>query len=193
MPLTLNRASVAEMLKSETYEHHTSSEALIGPLLASIRDNDDYVALLHIFYGFFQPVEELIAAQISNPVLPDIHERRNAKIILEDLASLGKHEPPVICHSLPAINDLPAALGALYVLEGSTLGGRVIRKMLLKHPSLSLDESKLKFFNGYGDATGEKWKAFQQCINRYDHQSEEIITAARDTFSKFSNWIRTRS
>lgn len=125
--------------------------------------------------------------------LPDLPQRRKAAFILQDLTSVK--EP---ADSLPQAADFPllaseaAALGALYVLEGSTLGGRAITKMILKNlPCLTL--ANLQFFNGYGENTGLMWTRFQQSLNTFALNPEgeaDMVAAANETFLKFGWWIK---
>ncbi len=54
-----------------------------------------------------------------------------------------------------------AAFGALYVLEGSTIGGLIIKKMISEKLG---SEEGMSFFEGYGKKTAERWKVFTQYI-----------------------------
>jgi heme oxygenase (biliverdin-IX-beta and delta-forming) len=79
----------------------------------------------------------------------------------------------------------------LYVLEGSTLGGRGITRMLLKQcGALSLHH--VTFFNSYGEKTGPMWLRFQEALNGLDYTESETaatVQAANDTFLNFKRWI----
>jgi heme oxygenase len=55
--------------------------------------------------------------------------------------------------------NLNEALGAAYVLEGSTLGGQVIRRALQKHPVLS-DQCQFHYYNCYGEHLRTRWLNF---------------------------------
>jgi heme oxygenase (biliverdin-IX-beta and delta-forming) len=57
----------------------------------------------------------------------------------------------------PPIASEPEALGAMYVLEGATLGGRVIRRELAAR-GVSL--AGLEFLDPYGEEAGERWRSF---------------------------------
>lgn len=60
-------------------------------------------------------------------------------------------------------NDEAEALGALYVLEGATLGGQVIIKRLKKNEPFST--LPLAYYNVYADHTGVMWTQFLENIN----------------------------
>ncbi len=59
---------------------------------------------------------------------------------MEDLSFL--HETPLQLNptmNLPVINSLGRLVGALYVLDGSTLGGQLISRQLNQHLGLTLN------------------------------------------------------
>jgi heme oxygenase (biliverdin-IX-beta and delta-forming) len=111
--------------------------------------------------------------------LPDIRRRRKASFLLDDLACLGFSTDQLpLSNFLPMIESEPEAWGALYVLEGSTPGGRGITKMLLKQcPTLTLHD--IKFFNGYSDETGPMWVRFQKALNGLPYHTDEIAVVIR--------------
>jgi len=194
MPLTLTSLPVAELLKQETSVQHQASESLLMPTLNKIATRAQYAALLHTFYGFFHPLEQLITHYVGSDILPDIAERRNAALILQDLHALGFSTDALPqSDALPAVSSTAEALGALYVMEGSTLGGRVISRMLLKKEGLQLNEEHLRFFGGYGEATGSKWKAFVQLLNQQTGNTDTLIRSANETFRLFAAWIKKNS
>ena len=153
-----------------------------------MKNREQYAAMLSAFYGFYQPVQQSIQQYITKEDLPDKEQRRTASLLLQDLAYLGMKTTVNKCNNLPVITNKEKAFGALYVLEGSTLGGQHITKMLLKNEALQLGESDLTFFNGYKDETGAKWKSFIAALNRQSGE-EEIINAAKETFVAFKNWL----
>ena len=79
----------------------------------------------------------------------------------------------------------------MYVLEGSTLGGVHLTKMIAA--KMNLRETKgLEFFNGYGNGTMAKWEAFKTSVNgvgKDETTQDKVIEAANNTFSKFKDWI----
>lgn len=56
--------------------------------------------------------------------------------------------------------DTPSKLvGALYVVEGSTLGGQVIARLLNKHLGVT-PETGGRFYSGHGSLTQDRWQDF---------------------------------
>ena len=164
------------------------------PCLNSIASRHDYVQLLKAFYGFFSPVEDAVAPFITIAVLPDFQQRRKADFIVADLAALQQQQSHIpLATNLPRIQNLQQALGALYVIEGSTLGGRGIAKMLLKNSNAHLEAGHLQFFNGYGAATGTMWATFVNVLNAFSFtqsEMEEMVEAANQTFYFFKTWLQ---
>ena len=194
MPLTLSAYSAAEMLKQLTAEKHQQLEALMLPCLTSITQRRQYIQLLHSFYGYFKPVEDAVAPFMNNAVMPDWHLRRKAQSILLDLATLEQSNESIrLATHLPCIQTLPQALGALYVMEGSTLGGRGITKMLLKNEAAGLQPEHLQFFAGYGSQTGPMWTTFVNVLNSFqftEAEMEQMVEAANQTFYFFKSWLQ---
>lgn len=85
------------------------------------------------------------------------------------------------------------ALGYAYVIEGSTLGGRVILKQVM--PSLHLEEDGTRFFAGYGADTGKYWKAFLQqfCAYILSNNAQEVaIQGAQDAFTEIGQHFKNQ-
>lgn len=188
MPLAINDLPLAGLVKNATHTVHEEVEGLLLPALTSIHTTEDYAGILKMFYGYFHPLETRIEKQLHEGELPDLHERRKAASILHDLQQIGQPtENLFLCQTLPAINNKAQAFGALYVLEGSTLGGKQIAKMLAKNEAIP--EGATRFFSGYGEQTGSRWKAFLEVFNQQPGQ-EEIMTSATNTFYFLKGWMQ---
>ena len=89
----------------------------------------------------------------------------------------------------PAIKNLGELIGVLYVIEGSTLGGRHILKSLSKQFALSSDEG-VRFFQGYGDQTSRNWQYFLHFADSISGQADLCSAAANSAvlvFQMFEN------
>lgn len=178
------------MVKHATAKNHEETELLLLPTLTSIRNSMAYARVLTMFYGYFFPVERQVQQYIMPSDLADIEHRRNAGNILADLSALGLQARNLpLCTSLPTITNKAQAFGALYVLEGSTLGGKMIAKMLRKNSAFPVPETALTFFEGYGAGTGNKWKTFLEVLNQ-QQEKEEIIETANETFAQLKSWMQ---
>ena len=180
---------LTEELKESTYPAHQASEKKMIIALKKIGSKQEYVRMLNWLYGFYAPVEARIRKYLTPDVFPDMTKRSRAEYLLWDIKETGLPMPePEVCTDLPVVDSFPSALGALYVLEGSTLGGRIIAGML----SRLLDSpGTLSFFNSYGAETGNMWQSFKDYLNQSlaEQQWDEIIDTATATFVKFKNWI----
>jgi heme oxygenase len=178
-------------VKDRTSSLHQELESLLIPELQTIRSADEYERILQWFYGFIFPLENSIEQKIKPQILPDIAERKKSQLILQDLVALGSSITDIpINHDLPNIQHQEHAIGAMYVLEGSTLGGKIIANMLTKNAASF--KNSIHYFTAYGKETGSKWRIFLEHMNQYQStaQVETIIETANETFLKFRNWIR---
>ena len=176
--------------KDATAELHREAERYVrildrGATLAAYRR---YLLAMH---GFHAPLEaclarnrELDASGFATAT------RRKTPWLEHDLRALAVHEIAA-CDRLPDIATLPRAIGAGYVTEGSTLGGRFILAKL--PPAIAgVKGTATRFLEGYGAATGAMWRAFAvvaETIAPDDHA--EAIAAACETFERLIAWLAT--
>lgn len=172
-------------LKESTKDQHDRLETIVA-VMDQLFTRDDYVRLLarfHRFYAAFEPqlpIGELQAAGF------DYEPRRKAALLETDLKALGAEELLTLpaFTSLPDVSSVEKAFGALYVVEGSTLGGQVITRHLKEHLGLEIENGGT-FFNSYGREVGPMWKAFGAAITAFaegGEKDDEIVAAARETF-----------
>jgi heme oxygenase len=80
----------------------------------------------------------------------------------------------------------------MYVLEGSTLGSRLIAQHISARFNFSYGSGG-SFFNAYGAAVGERWSAFRTFVVSQTGTTgaqEELLGAARDTFECLNEWLK---
>ncbi len=177
---------LSQYIKENTTAAHQKLEGTVVRQLKAIRSNADYAEVLKHFYAYFKAVEEAIAPFITADVLPDYAERRNSSHIKDDIIALGGQVDDLPASSAPAINHTLAALSALYVLEGSIMGGPYIVQMLNKY-GITTGTS---FFSGYGSETGKVWGAFTAVLNKFGEDPAshaEAAAIANETFAKFGD------
>jgi heme oxygenase len=182
---------LSEKLKETTKQNHQQLEKVLVGKLKAIRSAQEYADVLKLFYGYFGGLELRINEVIDAGLLFDNVERRKTQSIANDLQYLGSEIPaPAPGDDLPLINTHLQALGALYVIEGSTLGGKIISKMMQQQ--MGLNEQALSFFTGYGERTEEMWNTFKQILDQQAKNPEQeavVIAAANETFLKFGEWL----
>ncbi|WPP50062.1 biliverdin-producing heme oxygenase [Catalinimonas niigatensis] len=184
---------ILQDLRAKTFEQHHQLES--HPLLHQLTSTDlslsVYATILHKFYGYFSPLEALVNQFSLESYLPDFAERRKTQLLLQDLEKLDLEISIQLCDNLPAIYNMESAMGAMYVMEGSTLGGQMISRQVEK--ALGLTPARgTAFFYGYGKETGKRWKRFQEGLQRLALTRDDcqtLITTSQNTFFKFNHWL----
>jgi heme oxygenase (biliverdin-IX-beta and delta-forming) len=143
-------------LRDATAREHQELEDEVA-ISESLKSEETYRSLLEEFYGFVAPLEARMAAFPWAEAGIDFEVRRKAHLLEADLIQLGGTPSAVPkCEALPVLENFAEACGALYVMEGSTLGGQHILRMARQ---ANLPESAAKYFRSYGEKVGEMWKS----------------------------------
>ena len=185
-----------QKLRTETAECHLALEknpyslALMHPNVTV----DNYLTYLSKLYGFVYGFEKTVFPSLI-AIDPDIENRRKTHLMEHDISMLGG--------DLTKIRVMPkevflkhytheaVALGGLYVLEGSMLGGNIIKKHLNEKLNDSVID-KMRYFTAYGVDTGKVWKNFLTLLtqNASDKAKEDIIIkSAIVTFGLIDEWL----
>ncbi|MBX3298972.1 MAG: biliverdin-producing heme oxygenase [Acidobacteria bacterium] len=175
-------------LKEATREQHENLESVVN-VMDRMFNREDYVRLLAKFYRFYSAIEPRIESGVAGIDGIGADKRFGKRSALEaDLGHLNALEPAAEFTDLPVLDTPGKALGAMYVLEGATLGGQVISRHLSEHLGLT-PGSGGSFFNGYGPLTGPMWKDFMASANDFADKygnDQEIIESAKATFDSFA-------
>ncbi|GGM97744.1 heme oxygenase [Dyadobacter beijingensis] len=181
-------------LRQETAESHQKLEdnPLSRAILSPSVSIEDYQTYLTALFGVTIACEDQLFPAIS-PVITDLAGRYKSRLIIDDLLATGFSEADV--DALPVyrfeFSSVGEALGAMYVLEGSTLGGKILYKHI--HEVLGLTpENGASYFWGYGAQTGNLWKSFISSLTQFAGQTEkreEVIASAKKTFTIIDNWL----
>jgi heme oxygenase len=182
-------------LKEATRPHHEAVEARIDVFRAG-RTLEGYRRVLERFLGYYEPAEAALARVPGwEAVGLDLDERRKAPLLRRDLLALGLDDRGIAdlprCRRLPELTGLPEALGAMYVLEGATLGGQYIRKRVESDFGLGPD-SGCAFFSSYGDRVGPMWKSFGAAAESFATTPEiedAVVRSAVATFEAIDRWF----
>jgi heme oxygenase len=185
-------------LRDETRPWHERAERAMD-LPTRLASPAAYAALLARLWGFYAPLEARLDAVGGRELAAiglDFAPRRKARLLRADLAACGVDPGGLAalpsCAELPALPALPQVLGCLYVLEGATLGGQVIRREVARHLGLG-PETGCGFFGGYGAGIGPMWRAFCGTVTDYALANPgaegAIVAAAAETFQRFEEWL----
>ncbi len=177
-----------ESLKEATSIAHRDLErlALSESLLQPTLTRSGYLLYLDLMHDIISQVETSVFPLLWDEI-DQLGDRKKEQLLLIDFEALGysktnpKRKVPDL---LSADSSSGFAMGIMYVVEGSTLGGRVIYKSIQK--SLGLDaEGGASYFAGYGEHTGRYWKEFMKVLADHEKKnkdSEEIIAGANHAF-----------
>ena len=181
-------------LRRETSELHREVEEMTD-LPGSISTRDGYVQLLGRLHGFHTAVE----ARLADPswamgwldlgiALPT---HRRAHLLSEDLKSLGAlpKKAPV---RLPGLDNIGQALGCLYVVEGSSLGGRVLAPAF----RAALGDVPTGFFDSDERMHPHPWRSVMAALRKFDviaGSADDVVLGAQGTFLAFGRHLACRA
>lgn len=188
-------ALLTDTLRSGTRSHHNRIEQRLG-LPHSVTSQSAYRELLIGFYGFYLPVEPVLLEKLSSLSELCMSERQKLDLLRQDLMALGLATEAIEalphCFHIPPLESVPQALGCLYVLEGSTLGGQVISAHFTRALGITA-ETGGQFYRGYGAATASYWRAFKEAANaysaRYPEQDSLVVESACSAFELLETWL----
>lgn len=153
-------------LRQATREQHEAVEASLG--LAAPFSREHYMRVLEGFDAFLQTWEAQIASHVPTRLKRWTQEGFRHVDLQHDLLALG------IGRASPARLNLPlstraAAMGSLYVIEGSALGARVIAPRLAREHGLHADNGG-RYFAADPDRSASRWRDFRFLLD------QEIVT-----------------
>ncbi|GAA4399581.1 biliverdin-producing heme oxygenase [Nibrella viscosa] len=188
--------SIMARLRQETQLCHEQVEKLLyaEQIQNGTLTLEQYIQLLYVNLSFHQPLEEAIGA--ADPLFfagytPD--QRSKAPLIRQDLQRLRLPIPPTQQQYFQGWSNWQL-LGAVYVAEGSTLGGRVISKYLQKNALVSHTAGQSCFYAGYGDQTGAMWKTFCTYLpQQAGTEEDQIVQGAINAFQLYERIVYSLS
>ncbi len=192
--------SVLAALRNATRAQHERVESLLR--LAGHFSLREYAQAIHALALFTQAWEPLMLAALPPRLLFWIVPGVRLARLRPDLATVGLREAsnrllaaavapgagPVNASCAPALRlqlaDTPAALGSLYVIEGSALGGQVVARQA--HALHGLGPAcGAAYFSGAGQEAGPRWRRLRALLEdelQTPAEIERACDAARQTF-----------
>ena len=187
------RGDVLHLLRTGTAAQHESLERTLD-LLDPDLDAARLIGVLDRMHGFWRAAEagldDWATRFPADAETVTWSARRRTGLFAADLDTLGA-APGDAEPSLPAVRDTDDALGRLYVLEGSTLGGTFIDRHLCDLPALS--GLRLRAFSPYGAETGAMWHAFRRVTRgrvTAGGDAGTMLASATGTFRALAEWCR---
>lgn len=167
--------SARAYLRDLTRDAHDRVDAIFSK--HDLRQADDYRAFLLAHAAAYLPVERALDDAGAGYLIAGWRDRRRSDLLRHDLAALDLPVPVAVVP--PSFDDAAAIVGGAYVLEGSRLGGALLRRSV--GPDLPAS------FLG---ATSQKgtWSHFIADIERILYsrvRQERAGAAALNTFACF--------
>ncbi len=200
-------SSILVRLRLETRGEHDAVERVLD-LMGTSLTREGYRQRLEQFYGFYAALEAALQSRCApadgdrgeptlplatrSAILPRLSKTAHLRQDLHCLGVITEDLP--LCRDLPPLETQAEVMGCLYVMEGATLGGRLITQ----HVRATLGIAPAtggRFFEGYGDHTGKMWQTMRQLLVKAatDTPTENIIVAnAIATFACLRCWCESR-
>jgi heme oxygenase len=165
--------------------------------------HDEYVALLQHLYSFHAYFEPAIAAALeAYPAAASMLDGARPRALADDLAWFRAR--PVLAPALPRLDTTDAALGALYVIEGSGLGGRVIARHLMASLGVGAGSGGSFYCGLSAEAARQRWHRLCELLDPPDGVSAGglgadaeprgetacLVDGARQTFAALDRFLR---
>ena len=184
-------SNLRDQLRHETrQEHHDLEKAL--DLFSAQFNVTDYCNLLLKFFVFHVAFDTYLAVKGHEGISAEKFylEGRSKKnwlaqdvdfMGIDNVADIRKLSHDDLAILLPSTEHI---WGAIYVIEGSTLGGEILARHFTKTLGL-FPEAGLRFFTAYGSETKAKWNETihqLEALAKQDVRHANIIVGAKRTF-----------
>lgn len=199
MDIATEQPTILSRIKQETQKYHDAIEQnILGKrLMGGIMTEAEYQLYLKKFYGYHAALEARFRGTTGwEKYGIAIQSREKLPLLYQDLIALGMTEQTIrelpVCDIMPTITTLVEAFGALYVMEGSTLGGQIQARQVQKTLGLTAHHG-IAYFSSYGASVGAMWKEFCTALLAisldYPTAQDTIIATASETFQTLHRWL----
>ena len=181
-------------LRTHTRAAHKSIETVpaLARLLAPDLGRGEYADVLLAMQAFHAAAEPDIALALEElPAAQSLLDGRRLRALADDLAFLGTapwpESPPPL-----ALANRAEAIGALYVIEGASLGGRVIARHIADSLELAPGEGA-SFYGGLSaDAARQRWAQLSAVLEdpAIEIDLHDLAHGACKTFECLERWMR---
>lgn len=154
-------------LRQATADDHRLLEQRLDAV-ARFFDPQERARLIRRYAALHIPADAALGHHLAG--IPDLDFGSRSRAVI--LARFTGNEP---LPGFPAPAHWAEALGMLYVLEGSTLGGRFILRALAER---GISDPNLAFLDPYGAETGTRWRGFLDVLAREVRDDSALIAQA---------------
>lgn len=180
-------SSLRDRLRIETRSAHDALERRL-PVVASRVTLEVYRDHLRYLLGFIEPLEQRIRGVHNlRARVTDIESRWKRDLLWRDLGA-DAPGPRADADHLPACRTVDQTIGVLYVIEGSTIGARMLEGRLREAGVLPGPVGS-SFLRGYGRGHGRMWARYLGAIESTAVRAREtVVRAAHETFAGLASW-----
>ncbi len=184
------RAPLLLEIKKETQSLHNEIEKAI-PMSEPSFSFDDYKNYLLFLFHFYEANEPNMLAFANHYPGLMLEKRSKRESLIKDLTnhqiSLQTNKNWLVKLRLP-LNNKNDLIGFLYVVEGSTLGGRIVAKIL--RDRFSQHEISMHFLNVYEEEAPTMWKSFHHWVMNHEKNlnKDDVLFSAKNCFLKFKEY-----
>lgn len=175
-------------LKEETHTEHRSVEGAFSERAGDL-SSATYLDLLQRFYRVVAPIEGSLESRAAFSALGLCRERfLREPALRRDIQFMGGQTVVAASYRSDSVAE---AIGALYVLIGSMLGGQIIARDI--RARMGLQEGGVEFFTFQGKGTSGLWKEFGEAVNRWSEEQgggDAAVSGARKAFSFFDRELK---
>lgn len=150
--------------------------------------------MLERLLGFHAPLEAVLRSAPS--AVEGVDPLPRAARLEADLVAVGRGPRGVAVHEspLPVPVAGAAGVGALYVIEGSALGGAVLARLAARRLDLTAAHGASFFHGDAGPATEQRWERVLAAIDAEADAGElsAVVMGACQTFDTLDAWLARR-
>jgi len=185
-----------EKIKQATAHLHDQLEQkmFVGQIIDGSLTFEQYQTILTVNYATHLATEDFLFSALSDKLRQKLHIESRIKLpaLLRDLEEINSAVggAPNTAPGFIDVNSDASVLGAMYVLEGATLGGSVIAKRLKTNEQLLPYNLNYHYYQVYGDQLGLKWKQFLEVLNTIPETEHEA--AIKNAVSLFEHMANTK-
>lgn len=186
------------ILKQATHQSHRDIEK--NPVLKRLFSKNfrltDYLLILEKMYGYYVPIEKSLENYIHSHQTHGFNYSNKSGLLAQDLMACGLNGNDIdglaLANNTLEIDSLEAFVGCIYVLEGSTMGGQVISKHLIRLFGPDV-QKRLAFYQCYGGKVMQQWQQTRNWIEEIGNNNEINANLAADCaitmFDSMNDWF----
>jgi heme oxygenase len=185
-----------ERLKLETRSEHLLTESAMAWMAPDLT-RTQYIELLQRLHPLVRGWEKWVERNVPIDLADLVQGRQRSHLIEQDLRALGVNiandYAKFPAERVPGLRPRKirfraSFLGAMYVMEGSTLGGQFVAQHIQTLYGGDVGAYNA-YFRGYGEKTSEMWRTFREAMAKLPSEEEaNVIAAAKAMFAIFRLW-----